>query len=67
MKTEIEIWLAKDGKEFLKEIGVKKAQVVLDFGCSVGHYPDLTVRDPTTLKIKEITPVDLKSCHYIPF
>ena len=38
MKTEIEIWLAKDGKEFLKEIGVKKAQVVLDFGCSVGHY-----------------------------
>lgn len=38
MKTDIEIWLAKDGKIFLKEIGVKKGQVILDFGCSVGHY-----------------------------
>ena len=34
---------------------------------STDYIPDLTVRDPTTLKIKEITPVDLKSCHYIPF
>jgi len=38
MKTDIGKWLAKDGKKFLKEIGVKKDQVVLDFGCSVGHY-----------------------------
>jgi ubiquinone/menaquinone biosynthesis C-methylase UbiE len=38
MKRDIEIWLAKDGIKFLTEIGVKKGQVVLDFGCSVGHY-----------------------------
>lgn len=27
-----------DGGKFLKEIGVKKDQIVLDFGCGEGHY-----------------------------
>jgi ubiquinone/menaquinone biosynthesis C-methylase UbiE len=38
MKTDVEKWLTKDGKTFLKGIGIKKGHVVLDFGCSVGHY-----------------------------
>ena len=38
MKTDLELWLAKDGIKFLTGIGVKKGQVVLDFGCGVGHY-----------------------------
>ena len=38
MQKDIEKWLAKDGTTFLKEIGLKNGQVILDFGCSVGHY-----------------------------
>ena len=38
MQKDIEKWLAKDGKKFLEKIGVQKGQVLLDFGCSVGHY-----------------------------
>ena len=44
MKTDIEKWLAIDGKTFLKEIGIRKGQVVLDFGCSVGHYTILIAK-----------------------
>ena len=38
MKTDLEKWLASEGKIFLKEIGVEKGQVISDFGCGVGHY-----------------------------
>jgi ubiquinone/menaquinone biosynthesis C-methylase UbiE len=38
MKTDIEKWLTKEGDIYLKEIGVKKGHVVVDFGCNVGHY-----------------------------
>lgn len=38
MKSDVEIWLKKDGEEFLKAIGVEKGQIVLDFGCGEGHY-----------------------------
>jgi len=38
MKTDLEKWLAWEGKIFLSEIGVEKGQVILDFGCGVGHY-----------------------------
>ena len=31
-------WVEKDGKVFLKEIGIKKGQTILDFGCCEGHY-----------------------------
>lgn len=31
-------WEIVDGVKFLKKIGLKSAQRVLDFGCRVGHY-----------------------------
>ena len=31
-------WETADGVEFLKKVGLKSGQTVLDFGCSVGHY-----------------------------
>lgn len=38
MNSDIKKWLKKDGEVFLKGVGVKKAQTVLDFGCNEGHY-----------------------------
>ena len=31
-------WETEKGVEFLKQVGVKKDDTVLDFGCRVGHY-----------------------------
>lgn len=31
-------WETVDGVKFLKRIGLKSSQTVLDFGCRVGHY-----------------------------
>jgi precorrin-6B methylase 2 len=38
METDIEKWLEGDGEIFLKDIGVRKGQLMLNFGCGVGHY-----------------------------
>ena len=38
MNDEIKKWLAKDGENFLRGIGIRKGQTVLDFGCNKGHY-----------------------------
>jgi ubiquinone/menaquinone biosynthesis C-methylase UbiE len=38
VRTDIERWLRDEGKIFLEDIGVKKGQTVLDFGCGSGHY-----------------------------
>ena len=38
MKDDLKKWLEQNGIEFLKEIGVKKDQTVLDFGSGEGHY-----------------------------
>jgi len=38
VKTDLERWLTEEGTIFLKEVGVKKGQVILDFGCGAGHY-----------------------------
>lgn len=38
MTNDLKNWLEKDGEDFLKTIGLKKGQVVLDFGCGEGHY-----------------------------
>ena len=34
----MEKWEAKNGVAFLKKVGLKSGQIVLDFGCRVGHY-----------------------------
>jgi ubiquinone/menaquinone biosynthesis C-methylase UbiE len=38
MKSDVETWLKGDGEVYLKNIGIKKGQMVLDFGCGDGHY-----------------------------
>lgn len=38
MEADIRRWLRGDGQIFLKEIGLKEGQHVLDFGCGEGHY-----------------------------
>ena len=38
MKKTVENWLEKEAKKFLKAIGIKKGQKVLDFGCGSGNY-----------------------------
>lgn len=38
MKADIERWLREDGEVLLTEVGIKKGQTVLDFGCRSGNY-----------------------------
>jgi len=38
MNEKMEKWEVKEGVGFLRKIGVKSGQSVLDFGCRVGHY-----------------------------
>ncbi|MCK4689430.1 MAG: hypothetical protein KAT41_03940 [Candidatus Marinimicrobia bacterium] len=33
-----EIWVTKYSEKLLREVGIKKDQVVLDFGCRIGNY-----------------------------
>jgi ubiquinone/menaquinone biosynthesis C-methylase UbiE len=38
MNDELKKWIEKDGELFLKSIGVKRENSILDFGCNKGHY-----------------------------
>ena len=38
MKSEIRSWAHKGGVKLLRTVGLKKAQVVVDFGCGNGNY-----------------------------
>ena len=38
MEADVKEWLKEKGTVFLKNIGIKEGQVILDFGCNVGHY-----------------------------
>ncbi|HHH84092.1 MAG TPA: hypothetical protein ENL29_01335, partial [Thermoplasmatales archaeon] len=38
MESDSEKWLAYGGEEFLREIGIKEKQNILDFGCGDGAY-----------------------------
>lgn len=38
MKNSVERWLEEYGKEFLRRVGIKRGQTVLDFGCGSGNY-----------------------------
>jgi ubiquinone/menaquinone biosynthesis C-methylase UbiE len=36
--NDVKRWLKEDGEKFLKDIGIKQGQVIVDFGCGAGHY-----------------------------
>lgn len=38
MKNNVRKWLEEDGEEFLRKVGIRKGQIVLDFGCGSGNY-----------------------------
>ena len=38
ISNEIDKWIKSDGKKFLRDLGLKKGQFVLDFGCGSGTY-----------------------------
>lgn len=44
MKDITEKWIREDGERFLKRIGIKRGQRVLDFGCGRGNYTIPTAR-----------------------
>jgi precorrin-6B methylase 2 len=33
-----EKWLEQDGVKFLRRIGIRRGQILLDFGCGSGNY-----------------------------
>jgi len=38
MEIDVKKWLNREGEAFLEDIGIKKGDVVLDFGCGAGYY-----------------------------
>ena len=38
MEIDVKNWLNRGGEAFLEDIGIKKGEVVLDFGCGAGPY-----------------------------
>jgi len=38
MKDDSKKWLKKDGERSLRQVGIKKGDIVLDFGCGSGNY-----------------------------
>ena len=38
MYSEVRKWLEEDGEKFLRKVGLRRGQIVLDFGCGEGHY-----------------------------
>ena len=38
MAEDMEAWERENGVKFLRKVGLQPGQIVLDFGCRVGHY-----------------------------
>jgi len=38
MTEDVETWEKENGVKFLRKVGLQPGQIVLDFGCRVGHY-----------------------------
>ena len=37
-RRDLNVWLDREGEEFLRKIGVRESQTILDFGCGRGNY-----------------------------
>lgn len=37
-ENDLTQWLREDGQKFLRSLGVREGQVLLDYGCGEGHY-----------------------------
>lgn len=44
MEINVKEWLNREGEAVLEDIGIKKGDVVLDFGCGTGRYTILTAK-----------------------
>lgn len=44
INSDLRRWLYKEGESVLREVGVKKDQVILDFGCGSGNYAILAAK-----------------------
>ena len=44
MEIDVKNWLNREGEAFLEDIGIKKGDVVLDFGCGAGYYTILAAK-----------------------
>jgi ubiquinone/menaquinone biosynthesis C-methylase UbiE len=38
MTEDMETWEKEDGVKFLRKVGLRPGQIILDFGCKAGHY-----------------------------
>ena len=38
MESDVDKWLKEKAEKFLKEVGIRKDQTVLDWGCGSGYY-----------------------------
>ncbi len=38
MMNDVQRWIKHDGVTYIKEMGIKTGQIVVDFGCNDGHY-----------------------------
>ena len=38
MKTDVDRWLKEKAEKVLREVGIEKGQIILDFGCGSGYY-----------------------------
>ncbi|MFX0208627.1 MAG: hypothetical protein ACFFDT_21780 [Candidatus Hodarchaeota archaeon] len=47
--TDAKIWFQGKGERFIKKLGMREGQSILDFGCRIGHYviPTAGVVGPT--------------------
>jgi ubiquinone/menaquinone biosynthesis C-methylase UbiE len=36
--ADVQRWIKHDGITFVKDLGIKKDQIIVDFGCNTGHY-----------------------------
>ena len=38
MNNNVQRWIEHEGVTYIKELGIKTGQIIVDFGCNAGHY-----------------------------